>query len=114
VRFRLKQHRFIVDSDINGANGAGRRRPNRNSDGIYRDQQSGGQFRSSRTNNDRIAHGRHRGTDSIGTNHADGYTSARCFVYHDKPIPVPNWQHRRDDEHCGRLLNTLNRELELS
>ena len=90
VRFRLKQHCFIIDANVNVAHCSGRRCSNGNSIGIYRDRQSWGQLRSSRTDNDRIAHGRYRGTDSVGTDHADGYISVRCFVSYDKPFPVPD------------------------
>ena len=37
VRLRLEQHCFIVDADVNGADRAGRWRPNRNSVGFLRD-----------------------------------------------------------------------------
>jgi hypothetical protein len=37
MRLRLKQHCFIVDSNVNVAHNAGWRRSNRNSVGIYRD-----------------------------------------------------------------------------
>ena len=49
VRLRLKQHCFVFDANIDVADGAGRRRSNRNSVGIYRDRQSWGQLRSSGT-----------------------------------------------------------------
>ena len=102
VRFRLEQHCFIVDANLNVAHNAGRRRSNRTSVGIYRDRQSWGQLRSSRTYDDRIARCGYRGTDSVGTDHADGCISVRCFVSYDKPFPVPNWRHRRHID--GRLL----------
>jgi hypothetical protein len=102
VRFRLKQHRFIVDANVDVAHNPGRRCSNGNSLGLYRDWQSWAQLRSSRTNDDRIAHCGYRGTDSVGTDHADGCVSVRCFVSYDKPFPVPNWRHRRHID--GRLL----------
>jgi hypothetical protein len=40
VRLRLKQHCCIVESNVNVADSAGRRRSNRNSVGILRDRQS--------------------------------------------------------------------------
>jgi hypothetical protein len=103
VRLRLKQHCFIVDSNVNVdvAHHAGRRCSNGTSVGIIRDRQSWGRLRSSRTNNDRIAHcGYRRGA---GTNDAHHYLCAHCFIdvdvdddNDDKPISVPGlW--RKDD-----------------
>jgi hypothetical protein len=102
VRFRFEQHCFIVNANV--AHNSGRRCSNRNSVGIHRDRQSWGQLRGGRTDNDRIAHCGYRGTHSVGTNHADDCISLRGFVFYDKPIPVPNWRHRRNVKHCGRLL----------
>ena len=111
VRVRLKQYCFVFNADIDVAYNVGRRCSNGNSDGIDRDWQSWCQLRSSRTNNDRIAH---CGYHPAGTNHADGYISICCFVFHDdKPIPVPIWQRRWNVEHHGRLLKQpFNRELD--
>jgi hypothetical protein len=85
VRLRLKQHSFIVDTNVNVAHDAGRCCSNGDSAGIIRDWQSWSQFRSSRTNNDRIAHCGYRGA---GTDDAFHYQCAHRFTRDDKPIPV--------------------------
>ena len=111
VWVRLKQHCFVFNADIDVAYNAGRLSSNGSAVGIDRDWQSWYQFRSSRTNNDRIAHCGYR---PVGTNHADGYICARCFLFHDdKPIPVSVWQCLRNVEHPRRLLKQpFNRELD--
>jgi hypothetical protein len=82
VRLRLKQHCFIVDSNVNVdvAHHAGGRCSNGTSVGIVRNRQSWGRLRSSRTNTDRIAHCGYRGA---GTNDAHHYLCAHCFIYDD-------------------------------
>jgi hypothetical protein len=101
VWFRLKQHCFIVDADVNLTHDPGRRRSNRNSVGIYRDWQSWGQLGGSCTNTERVAQCGFRRTDCGHTDHTHGYVSAHCFVCNDKHVPVPE---HRDLEHYGRLL----------
>jgi hypothetical protein len=105
VRFRLKQHCFVFDSNIHVADNAGRRRSNRTSVGIFRDRQSWSELRRSGTYTDRIAQCGFGGTDCGRTDHAHDHVSVRRFVSHDKPVPVP-WQHRRSVEHDERLLKT--------
>jgi hypothetical protein len=68
VRLRLKQHRVIVDSDLDIAHRAGRGCSNRNSAGFHGNQQSRGWFRACGTADRRIAHCRHRGAAFVGTN----------------------------------------------
>jgi hypothetical protein len=105
VRFRLEQRCFIVDANVNVTHDAGRRCSNGTPIGIYRDRQSWGQLRCSRTNNDRIAHCGYRGSDTDDAHH---HLYARCFIHDDKPIPVP--RRRRD---VKRLLKQpFNRELD--
>jgi len=101
VRFRLEQHGFIVNANV--THNSGRRSSNGNSVGIYRDRQSWGQLRGSGTNDKRIAPcvcGR------VGTNDAQHYLSARCFVSDDKHFPVPDHRTYWNVERYGRLLKT--------
>jgi hypothetical protein len=86
VRFRLEQHCFIVDANLNVAHNTGRRRSNRTSVGIYRDRQSWGQLRSCGTDHKRIAHS---GDGTVGANDASRYISACCFIHDDKHC----WEH---------------------
>jgi hypothetical protein len=99
VRFRLEQHCFIVGA--NGAHNPGRRRSNRNSLGIYRDRQSWGQLRGSRTDDKRAAHCGHGGT---AANDAHHHLSAHRFICDDKQFPMPNHRAYGDAEHSGWLL----------
>ena len=101
VRFRLEQHCIIVDAKLNVAHNSGRGCSNGNSVGIFRDRQSRGQLRSSRTNNDRIAH---CGANSGGASRTDGYISECRLTFCDKPVPMPEWQRRRNVKPCERLL----------
>jgi hypothetical protein len=101
VRLRLKQHCFVFDSNIHVAHNAGRKRPNRNSVGIYRNRQPRGQLRGSRANTERIAQCGIRGTDCGRTDHTHGYGAGRCFIYDDKHVRVPE---HRAYERYRRLL----------
>ncbi len=86
VRLRLKQCCFIVDSNVNVAHNAGRRRSNRNSVGIFRNWQSRGEFRSSGTDDKRIAD---CGYGTVGANDAHCHVSAHRFISHDNH----RWKH---------------------
>jgi hypothetical protein len=69
VRLRLRQHGFIVDANVNGANNPGWRCSHGNSDGIYRDRQSWSQLRRGGTND---------------------YRGPHCFICSGGHFPMPN------------------------
>jgi hypothetical protein len=76
VRCRLKQHRGIVESNINIAYPVGRQRSKRRSVRILPDWQSWGQSTSGDTDAHRIAHNRQRREFSAGnTNDARGFST---------------------------------------
>jgi hypothetical protein len=87
VRLRLEQHCLVFDTNVDFVDNAGRRCSNRNSDGIHRDRQSGGQLRSRGANytsdcgNHGIEPGPAHGTSC--------HTDARRSIDDDGPLPVP-------------------------
>ena len=83
MRLRLGQHCFIVDANVHVTHHAGWRRSNRSSVGVYRDRQSRGQFRSSGTDDDRIALCEHSGIE-FGTNDAHRFLSIHAFLDDDR------------------------------
>jgi hypothetical protein len=100
VRRRLKQHGFVLYSDIN-AHDAGWRRSYWHSVRIYRNRQSWGQHRSTRPDGERIAHG---DTESGHTRHAHRDLSIHCPVNDDKLVLVSDPRTRCN---AKRLLNNF-------
>jgi hypothetical protein len=83
VRLRIEQHHGIVEPDVDLTRRIEQRRPRRNSAGILRDRESRGQRRASCTDaKRRIAHHRHHGTESGGTD------DAGCRTHNAKHDPV--------------------------
>jgi hypothetical protein len=95
VRLRLKQCCVIVDSNINVAHNAGRRRSNRNSVGFYRDQQSRGQLRRRGPDDERIAL---CGCSNVGAD------DAQRFISRDKHRAGSDHRDHRNVDHSRRLM----------
>src|SRR6202158_1198361 len=90
VRLRLNQHCFILDSYVDVAHNAGRRRSHRNSVGFDGNRQSRGQLRTGGTDDRRIAHCGNRGTEFVAAN------GAHCFTCNLKHCDVyGHWRHRQ-------------------